>query len=1002
MLKTTFIIVMAALCLEFNLKAQEPIEPPPLKNQAIMGKVIAATTGEALPGAVIKITNTSHPILTNDRGEFSLALPNGTYSLSVKYLSHKAKTINIQVPLKEQLIISLEPDDKNLQEVEINAGYYTVKERERTGNITKVTASTIGKQPVLNPLQALQGRVPGVEVTQQSGVPGGGISVKIRGTNSLINGNDPLYILNGVQVPSASLSSFTVGGIIVPQASPLSSINPSDIESIEVLKDADATAIYGSRGANGVVLITTKKGRAGALSINANFYQGTGNVTRKMELLNTKEYIEMRKEAYANDKTTPSASAYDVNGAWDQERYTDWQEELFGGTANTSNGQLSLSGGNENTTFLLSGNYYRESTVYPGDKNYQRKATSLNVNHVSANQRLKISGTTSYNLEVSRLPTGNLGVQMLLPPNAPALLTPEGTINWENGTFLSNPLALLYRPFKADVGTLTINSNFSYLILLGLEFTGRVGYTRMRRDEIRTAPLSARYQDGTLNANSRTANYADNWNETLNLEPQLSYSRKLGKGTISLLTGTTIQDNRLHRQTLQGTGFVSDGLMENISAATTMTAVLNEALNSQYRYLSVYGRINYNLDQKYFVNLTARKDGSSRFGPENRYANFGAIGTAWIFTEETFIADNFKFLSFGKLRASYGITGSDQIGDYRYLDNWTTSTAYQGSPSLVSNRLFNPDYGWETTKKAEVSLALGFLKNKFNLTTTYFRNRSSDQIVASPLPANVGFTSISENLPAIVQNSGLELELAVNPIEKENFSWSVNINLSVPKNKLYSFPGIEKTTYNTKYIVGESLSIVKLLQANGVDPKTGILSFVDFDGNGGISTPGDLRVLKNMDQKYSGGFQSVVNFKNWELDFLFQFVKQPGVVGITSTAPGGMTNQPVHVLNRWREPGDVTPIQKYTASLNSLPYLYAISFGEDGIGDASFIRLKNLSLAYNIPSDKLKGIGLKQAKITLQAQNLVTITNYLGLDPESRGFNLPPLRMVTAGFQITF
>ncbi|MBB5437728.1 TonB-linked SusC/RagA family outer membrane protein [Pedobacter sp. AK017] len=953
---------------------------------------------QPLSGAIVKIKGSNNAISTNSKGEFTLTNVNEEAILVISYVGFETK----EVPAKTELgIIKLISSTDKLKEVEVNAGYYTVKSRERTGNITQISAKTIEQQPVNNPLLALQGRVPGVEIIQASGVPGAGVRVRIRGQNSLSNGNDPLYVVNGVPFPSTSMSSTTINIAVLPGASPLSVINPNDIESIEILKDADATAIYGSRGANGVILITTKKGKAGDLNFNVNFAQGAGNIAQRLNLLNTEQYIEMRKEAFKNDGTTPGASAYDVNGTWDQTRYTDWQEELMGGTANTTNAQLSISGGSQNTTFLISGNYYRETNVFPGDKKYQRKSSMFNINHHSANQKFKISASANLNIENNSLPTTDIALGMRLAPNAPAALTPDGKLNWENGTFRNNPLIGLFKKYNADTYNFGASSTMSYEIAKNLNVQTAIGYNRMQRAEVSTNPLSATDPLQALTANNRTANYYDSSNQTLSVEPQVSWNKSLSFGKLSILIGTTIQQNQAQNQLIQGTGYVNDGLLENKAAAATVK--VDNAYSSVYRYLSVYGRLNYSFKDRYYLNITGRRDGSSRFGPESRYGNFGALGLAWIFSDENFLKNNFSFLSYGKLRASYGLTGNDQVGDYAYLDTWSPNTnPYQAQPALSLGRIFNPNLEWETNKKAEISLELGFFKNKLNLTSTYFRNRSSNQLIFYPLAPSVGFPSIQRNLAATIQNTGLEFELSATPLQYKNFKWTASINLSVPRNKLAEFPGIEKaTSFSLNYIIGQSMNISKVLESKGVDPQTGLYTFTDFDGSNTISNPGDRRKVIFVGQRYSGGIQNSISYKRLELDFFFQFVKQNGRNAIVNSAPGTFTNQLDIVLRRWQQPDDVTDIQKYSAATSTLTHTYASSLGELGISDASYLKLKNIALGYRIPDKILKSIGAKNAKAYLQGQNLFTITNYLGLDPESVNF-LPPLRMVTAGFQITF
>ena len=999
MFKTTQTIVMAALCLNLNVHAQSPNASSPPKNQAVSGKVISASNGEVLPGAVIKVTSTNQTILSNDKGEFIINLANGSYNLAVYYLSYKTKNISIQIPLKEELVIALDTDDQNLKEVEINAGYYTVKDKERTGSISRITAETIAKQPVSNLLQTMQGRMSGVVITQQTGAPGGGFNVRIRGQNSIANGNDPFYIIDGVPFPSGSLSSSLTSGNIVVRANPLNSINPIDIQSIEVLKDADATAIYGSRGANGVVLITTKKGQIGETHAEILATQGIGNVGHKMNFLNLEQYLQMRKEAFTNDGVSPGLRDYDVNGTWDQTRSTDWQKELIGGTARYTDLQARVSGGNVQTQFLINAAYKRETTVFPGNLSYQRGSTQFNLNHLSVSKKFSANFSALYSNEANHLMDTDLTWFITYAPNAPKLYDANGNINWENGTF-NNPLSYLLKKYNATSDNLNSNLTLGFELLPDLKLKSSFGYSLLSRDEVQTNPLSS-MNPTTAKPESTHTYFANNQIRTWIAEPQISWRKQINGSTLNFLAGATFQRNYRIGETLTAKGFNSESLMENIAAAASITG--SESVNTIYSYAAIFGRINYDWKQKYFINLTARRDGSSRFGRNNKFANFSAIGAAWIFTNEEFIHTHLPFLSFGKLRSSYGITGNDQIGDYQYLDLWeSTDYAYQGSPGLYPERVYNPDYTWEKNRKAEVAIELSFLNNNLSMSVNYFNTRSSNMLVKYALPPSVGFVSVQDNLSAIVQNTGLEFDLNVNNFKTKAFSWSTSVNLTIPRNKLIDFPGLSGSTYNNSYVIGQPLSILKAMKFNGVDPETGVYKLEDLDRDGKVSSPNDRKLVKYIGDKYYGGIQNTMNYKGWQLDFMVQFVKQTGNNYLmNSLAPGFYNfNQPAFVMSRWQEKGDHTSIQKFTQkTTNEYTFMRVYS---QGVSDASFLRLKNVQFSYTFSNNLARKIKLHKARIFMQGQNLWTITNYVGLDPESQDYlSLPPLRVFTAGIQLT-
>lgn len=962
----------------------------------ITGKV-TDEDGVPLAGVNVIIKDTSEGTVTDMDGNFRLSVPDGATDLIFSYVGYSREEVAIEG--RSVIDLALTPDSTSLGEVVVQAGYWEVKERENTGTIEKLSAEEIAKQPIANPLQALQGRVAGVYIEQATGVPGGGFSVKVRGRNSITGGNDPLYIVDDVPFTSTSLSSRRVGGNIVAEANPLNSINPNDIESIEILKDADATAIYGSRGANGVVLITTKRGSEGKPKIDINVFTGIGEVANKMDVLNTQQYLEMRREAFVNDGVTPNpGNAFDLL-EWDTTRNVDWQKELIGGTANITNAQASISGGNENTQFSIAGGYYNETTVFPGDFYDRRISTRFSIDHSSVDKKFKIAFSGSYIANQSDLYSFDItSISLSLPPHIPDLL--DGNNNLLFPLFNVNPHADLRKKYEATTDNFIGNSTLSYEVLPGLKVKTTLGYTNMRRDEFQTTPRSTLRPNSTIQS---SAIFANNSIKTWITEPQLNWQKEVGDGWLNVLVGATFQQNIGQRQTQEGIGFSSDALLENIVAADNIR--IREDNYIQYRYQAIFGRINYNWKGKYIVNLTARRDGSSRFGPGNQFANFGAVGGAWIFSNESFFQD-ISFLSFGKLRASYGTTGNDQIGDYEYLELWQpTDFGYDGTTGLRPNRIANPDFGWETNKKLEAALDLGFIEDRIFLSASYYRNRSSSQLVGFALPPSAGFNSIRDNFDAVVENTGWELELNTTNISTNDFSWTTAFNLTIPRNELVSYPGIESSPFANSLEVGKPLTIESAFHYTGVDPEIGVFTFEDVDGNGNDRDfPADLQRLEKIDQDFFGGLQNSITYKGFQLDFLFQFVKQTGRNHLGQLLPPGFigVNQPTVVLDRWQNPGDITDVQKFIQRPGPVFFAH-LADGDHRISDASFIRLKNVFLSYQLPTKWIKKTKLESSKVYFQGQNLFTVTDFIGMDPENQNIrSLPPLRVITAGIQITF
>ncbi|MFD2939202.1 SusC/RagA family TonB-linked outer membrane protein [Flavobacterium notoginsengisoli] len=951
-----------------------------------------------LPGVTIAIKGKLNTATISDyNGQYSISASVHD-TLVVSFIGFK--TAVIPIAGRPKIDIVLQYDTTTLQEVRVNAGYYSVKESERTGSIARITAKDIETQPVTNVLATMQGRMAGVNITQTTGTPGGGFEIQIRGRNSLrADANAPLYIIDGVPYSADAIGYNQTSNVFPTTTSPLNSINPTNIESIEVLKDADATAIYGSRGANGVVLITTKKGKEGKTTFSFNASTGAGTVTSYMKLMNTEDYLAMRRQAFANDKiTTYPANAYDVNGTWNQNRYTDWQKVLFGGTSVMSELRGSISGGTKHTQFLLNANYHSETTVLPGNFLYKKGGSQFNLNHQSADDKFHLVFSAGYTVQNNDQPAADITTQArFIPPNAPALYDADGNLNWENSTW-ENPLQSLTAKYLSQTKDLIANTMLSYKILPSLQLKSSFGYTDTQHVESRTNP-STMYSPsyGYTSANSSII-VNNTKRSSWIVEPQLNWEKTVGKGKIDILLGGTFQQQNTGRLYQSGSGFTSNSLIYDLASATTKLVFLSD--ETLYKYQAFFGRANYNWQDRYIVNLTARRDGSSRFGSGNQFATFGAVGAAWLLSNESFLRGS-SWLSFGKLRGSYGITGNDQIGDYQFLNTYTSSgVSYQNNIGMQPTRLFNPDFGWEINKKLEAALEIGFLHDRIFFTGAWYRNRSSNQLVGIPLPGTTGFTQLQANLDAKVENTGVEFTLRTVNFSTKNFNWSSSFNISLAQNKLISFPNLKSSTYKNTYRIGQPLNIQLLYHSTGVDPQTGIYQFKDENNDGLISSPDDKQTIVDFSPDYFGGLQNQLSYKNWKLDFTFQFVKQQNATLLAGLA-GNMTNRPERLSNSWQEAGEIAPYQIFTTGANAAAVAAQSRYtsSDATIVDASYIRLKNIALNYQLPL-RLKEL---HCSIMLQGQNLLTFTSYKDGDPEFKNSGyLPPLKVITAGVQLTF
>ncbi|MHC5202130.1 SusC/RagA family TonB-linked outer membrane protein [Myroides sp. LJL119] len=1001
-------MVLLSLCFYPNLlqaKSQEEDSKIIYQNKITITGVVSDESG-VLPGVIVQDKASSNSTLTDADGNYSIQIKPGDI-LEFSYIGYISKKIIITN--QKTLNITLDQDTQQLDEIVVNAGYYTVKDRERTGSIARVTAKDIEHQPVLNPLQAIQGRMAGVDITQNSGVPGSGFNIEIRGRNSLrkyqnnsLNGNAPLYIIDGLAIPNTNLLNSTLSNSILPLSDTniLNTLNPNDIESIEILKDADATAIYGSRGANGVVLITTKKNKSNDLKISLSSASSFSTVANKMKLLNTYQFNQIREEAFKNDNiTTFPNSALDLNGEWDKDSYTDWQKLLIGNTARSQNYQLSIRGGNNNTTFFTSYNNDNQTTVFPTDNGYKRHTFLLNLIHNSLDNKFSLNTITNYSIQSNNLIANDLTKTALtMPPNAPSLYNQNGALNW-NFPANNNPIANMFETYRNNSSMLLLKADFSFKVNKNLTLKMITGYTSTNTEENRITPHTIYNPDlNYTSAQSKSQNTVRT-NKNYILEPQILFSPQISKSlNINALVGFTYQNNETDALHLLGEGFQSNDFIWNIAASKNKT--ISQSANLQYKYTAIFSRINLDYNSKYLLNITGRRDGSSRFGSNQKFGNFGAIGMAWIISNENFLKDN-SFLNFAKLRSSWGTSGSDNIGDYQYLDSYSVKTAtYDDIPGLAPSRLHNPTFSWEKTTKSEVALELEFINRNMFLELAWYRNISTNQLVGVPLPGTTGFLSMQDNLPAKVENKGWEINISSKVINTKNFKWTTAFNISFPKNTLISFPDLESSTYANTYIVGKSTNLVKRFYFEGIDKVNGNYSFTDYNNDSKITSPIDAQSLHEIEKKYYGGFSNSINYKKFHFDFLLQFVKQVNY-NYNAYIPllGSLNNMPVEVLSYWNDTSENYNYGKPTSGTNSSLLTSFSSFISSSatISDASYIRLKNISISYQTQLSK------KDVKLYIQGQNLLTITNYFGLDPEFTAIGyLPPLKTFSFGIQITF
>jgi TonB-linked SusC/RagA family outer membrane protein len=994
--------------------------------------VVLTDGGVPIQGANVTIKRLEKGTITNARGEFELPAVPTTSVLVFSYVGYAPQ--NFTVKDGNQIRIYMKVTQNELDKAVVQA-YGSTTQRLTTSDIGTVTAEDIEKQPVMNVLEALQGRIAGLDVTQTSGYASSPFKVELRGRagiNPLFT-SDPLYIIDGVPLTINELSfnpnftsSYATGSLGFDQVglspaggqSPFFSINPADIESIQILKDADATAIYGSRGANGVILVTTKKGKAGKTVFNLNLNEGVNRVDRFWDMMNTTQYLTMRRQAFYNSGSSPSPTTdYDVNGDWDTTKFTNWQKMLYGGMGRNINVQTSLSGGDSRTTFRIGGGYSRCTGITTVSGADQRASVSLSLGHNSLDQRLNISSTSGFSYTQSDMI--NLPGNILMPPDAPAIYDSSGNLNWAGwGGKNDNPHAEaaypfggLKRPYTGKTTFLNSNLLIGYEFFKGLKASANLGYNIAEVNQVTTNPIASH---DPLNSPTGSLTLGYNHNVNWIFEPQLTYNSRISKGKLDILLGASLSQNNTESIEANGSGYTSDILINNITSAPSFGA---EDAYGEYKYFGIFGRGTYNWENKYILDINARRDGSSRFGPGKQFGNFGSVGGAWIASEEEWLKNVLpSFVSFVKFRGSYGTTGSDAIPNYSYLSQYVSNgVSYNGQTALTPLINPNPDYRWQSDKKLEGALNLGFVKDRMNIQVAWYRDRCGNQLVPFPTPYFTGFNSVIENSPALVQNVGWEFTISANLIKTRVFNWAISFNTAVNRNKLVAYPDFSQSPYTNLIKIGQPLNMQYALHYTGVDPETGQYTYLDKNHDGNINyCPGCNYIPGQSDDSYVvhtapvffGGLGMNFTYEMFNVSLFFNIKDQIGHNAFTDLIypPGNANgNQPSSIFGKqWQWPGDGdATVAKFITNQTQAYSNFMLSDG--AYTNASFVRLSNLSISYTLPAGYLRKAGIQGCNLFFHTNNLFVITKYKGVDPETQNFGgLPPTKTIVGGINFNF
>lgn len=953
-------------------------------NSSVKG-VVKGTNGEPLAGASVAIrnekTNFTLGTKTDATGIFTFShVPSGLYGFSFSMVGYEAQTLsgyNVKEGALFTLAVDMKASARSLDQVVV-VGYGTQRKKDLTGSVAKLNSQELNAYPVNNPVQGLQGKISGVQVVQNSGEPGGQVSVRIRGGNSLQGSNEPLYIVDG----------FALSG-------PPASINPNDIESIDVLKDASATAIYGSRGANGVVIITTKTGKAGKTQVNFDTYYGMQEVTKKLDLMNAHEFARLANERADNDNVQPFFKQAQVNSFGEG---TNWQNVLFRRAAVQNHG-LTVSGGSDNTQFSVSANYFGQEGIMQGS-NYQRGSLRGNVTQkISSKLRLNYNTILSNTLrDVINNNNGQKGGTVLsgvlvAPPTVPVF---DSLGNYSDVTpysFSSNgldhPLAnAVGRKDKTNEIYVLAGMAFTYEPVKALIFKSSVGIevNNTRRDVYSPFVLKVSPLGYAAIASLERTNILN--------ENTVTYTRKLGDHNFNLLGGVTYQSEKLRTDSASSSGFTTDLLTTNALQSGTTPGVPNSA-SSKWVIGSYLARMNYSWKGRYLLTASFRADGSSRFGSANKWGYFPSAALAWRAIDEAFMKE-ISFMSDLKLRLSWGQTGNTALSPYQTLQTLSPGQAILGNQIVVGflpgKVLPNPNLKWETTVAADLGLDIGLFNNRITLVADYYQKNTRDLLATVPLQTSSGYTNTIMNIGEI-ENKGIELGLNANIVNSQ-LKWDIGINFSRNRNKVISLAGgsdvFGATIAQPLQVpislvrVGNPLGVFYGYLEDGLDAK-GTIKYRDVNKDGFI-TAADKVIIGNPNPDFLYGFNSRMSFKNFDLNFFIQGSQGGDIFNVNPTSIGNSfyfgENQLKEVFyNHWSA-ANPNPNAKYPKISQTTAFKESNRYVEDG----SYLRLKNVQLAYNLPSSKLNGSWLKQLQLYVSAQNIFTITRYSGYDPEISTF----------------
>ncbi|MBS4813889.1 MAG: TonB-dependent receptor [Bacteroides sp.] len=947
--------ILMILCVQ-NIMAQK---------RTVSG-IVTDSKNEPLIGVNVTIKNASTTgTITDIDGKYSLEIPSGNSVLVFSYIGYS--TQEVKVSNRSVVDIVLKDDMQALEEVVV-VGYGTMKKSDLTGSVSSITSDNFKLGTDLTPQQLMQGAFSGVNISQNSGKPGGSNTIRVRGGTSITASNDPLYVIDGVPIStSAGVNQSNIGSSTTDffdqePINPLSNINPNDIESINILKDASATAIYGSRGANGVIMITTKKGKAGMRQLDYSFNLGVSTVAKKLDVLTGDEY-----------RKTVSELGLTLD---DKGQNTDWQDVIFR-TAISQNHYVSFMSGSENTSYRASAGYSNQNGVMEGSGMKSANAR-MNINHKALNDKLKLNMNISYGetnsdqAPVSNTVGSEMGSSMLYEAY---VFNPTYPIYNEEGDYYDvppyrvNPASfskelLDERATSQFLGNLTADWNFYKPFTLQVN----AGYNKNTIN--RNSYISKSNLLGNGNNGYVTVQKLSDYSKLL--ETILKYNQSFGKHNIDAMVGYSWQYFYSEGQTTKAYGFLSDNFKwYSLAAAQTVESVSSYAESNTL--ISMYGRINYNYADKYLLTATVRRDGSSRFGSGNKWGIFPSVAASWRISQEDFFQND--IMSDLKLRASFGITGSQEIGNYNSLSTLGASTngylvGGEKITIVLPQQYTNPDLKWEQTAQTDIGIDFGFLNGKIRGSIDYYYKKTTDLLLSVAVPSPSLITTQIANV-GTVTNQGIELDLSFDLMRTKDFAWDANLNLSHNKNEVVSLSNGQWTGDNMQVAPcqGQGLSGT---YAQLIMPGQPIGTFYGkrfigvVDGVEQFANDGEPEVIGCAQPDLTFGLGTNLQYKNWTLSLNFRGSIGNDVYNCTANNLAYLSNLPGRNVLK----------EAVTSGVNrDQAKVYSSRFIEDG----SFVRLDNLSLGYNFSLPKLY---ISNARVFVSAQNLFVITGYSGADPE--------------------